>query len=200
SDRASTAAADASPSGPRLSAQLSPVPSDRGARRNRGNKSARARFRAGTPDKLVLSFGRLLFRFGLRRLGNRRRFCAAFFRRGRFFSGGGRRGGRVFLCPFLVRITPVIGGVKTGALEDQAGAGAEKTFHFPVPPFRLPAEFFRTFAERLIAHRLINIEIFPALLTCVFISGHGVRAAGGGRSQFSVKKSRIQASTQARSS
>jgi hypothetical protein len=48
-----------------------------------------------------------------------------------------------------------------------------------MPPFFLPAKLFRTFLQRLIAHRLNHLERAGALLTGIFVGRHEGIAANG---------------------
>src|SRR5207249_9112268 len=72
-------------------------------------------------------------------------------------SGGllgsvGFRRRRLLFGSLFVRIASVIGGVEPRAPEDQTCAGAQKAFHFAVPPLRQPAKLLWAFAERFVAH------------------------------------------------
>ena len=133
--------------------------------------------------------------------GRRRWRCGGFgvFRAGWFLARRGGHRGRIFFRSFLVGITAVVGDIKSRAFKDQSGAGPDEPLHFSMSPFFLPAKLLRTFAQGFIAHRLAELESATALLAGVFISRHGA-LEGGERSQFSLRKSRIQAIAEGRPS
>src|SRR5207249_5836179 len=108
-------------------------------------------------------------------------------------SRNGRRR-RILFGRFLVGRASIIGGIKTGTLKDNAGAGAEEAFHLSVAPLWKTAKLFRTFAERLIPHRLESFEILPALGAGIFVSRHNDEGWDGKRrSEVCIKQSTIQA-------
>ena len=91
-------------------------------------------------------------------------FC---FVRGRFF-----RSRRFFFGRFFVRTAAVIRAVKPRAFENDAGSSSEQSLHFTATPLGKAAKVFGTFAQRLVAHGLEGVEVLPAFLAGVFISGH----------------------------
>ena len=101
-----------------------------------------------TTKSRVGLFGRLFF-WSLGWL--RRRTFPGFFRCGGFFSPT-RRGGRFLLGGFLIRITSVIGDIKSRSLEDKARAGAEQPLYFSVPPLGQTAKILRAFGKRFVTH------------------------------------------------
>ena len=72
----------------------------------------------------------------------------------------------------LPRSSAVVGRVKPRAFENDAGSSSEQSLHFTATPLGKAAKVFGTFAQRLVAHGLEGVEVLPAFLAGVFISGH----------------------------
>jgi len=115
-----------------------------------------------------MSCSRILFRFSWRWRGL---WCFHFLGRRRFVRGRRCRG--FFLGGFLIRLAPIIGGVKTRPLENNSGAGPEQSFHLAVAPFRQATKLLRTLGVWLVPHRLKRFEVQVAFFAVIFVGRHG---------------------------
>ena len=119
---------------------------------------------------------RNLFRsFWLRLAGLRR----SFFRSG--WLGGVRTGStpRVAFRAAFIALRAVVRDVKTGSFEDQPCTGADLPFHISFAPRLFTAGILRTRFQRLVFHRLKELERLVAFLAEVIVVGHrGSRTPG----------------------
>src|SRR5262245_39399103 len=75
---------------------------------------------------------------------------------------------RFFLGRFLVFVATIIRDVKTAALEDQAGAATNDLPYAPLAPFFHAALLLWANYQRLVCHRLKQVEPMIALFTIIF--------------------------------
>lgn len=73
---------------------------------------------------------------------------------------------RVLLRRCFVRVTAVIGDVKTGSLEDETGS------HADLAPNRSGAAWLHAFREVRVLHRLPCFKLVSAGLALIIVSGH----------------------------
>ena len=81
-------------------------------------------------------------------------------------------GRALLLGGLLVTVAPVVGDIKSAALENQSRAGSKQSPNFSLAPFFHPAMGLRANGQRSVLHRLKDLESLPAFLTFVFVGWH----------------------------
>jgi hypothetical protein len=82
------------------------------------------------------------------------------------------RGSTFFFGAFLIIRAPVIGGIKTRALEYQSCTCSNQPFDLPFTPNLLPAQLLRANRIRRVVHRLEGIKCLITLFAFIFVGGH----------------------------